>query len=371
MKQTYSSSTRIVKSLAIGILAIASTACNQDKLQEKELSVICIEDVHLDKILLKQVEQKPIIQQLHLSGRVEANPDAVVPFMSMVGGLILNTNFSIGDSVVKGQLLAEVGSAELTSLQNELKRNQSHLLVANHELDMIKNRYKSGFSSKTELLEAEAEVTQIKNDITAVTETLSLYSASSKQGVFQIKAPISGFIIEKNINAGQRIAADSDPLFVISNLESVLVVANLYASDVAKVKVGDIVEIETIAYPGTRLTGAIASIAQVFDSEEQVLKARIPMKNPNQKLIPGALVDVWLESEVGEAVNVVETQAVIFDNNAYKLVLYKDACNLRVVDITPVAQNPSFTYFQEHIEASEQYVIKNPLLIYTHLNELN
>src|SRR5690625_1057875 len=143
-----------------------------------------------------------------------------------------------------------------------------------------------------------------------MTETLSLYSATSRQGVFQIKAPATGFIIEKNINPGQQIPAESDPLFVISNLESVWVVANVYASDVAKVKVGDEAKIESITYAGKEFSGKVASIAQVFDAEEQVLKARIPMENSEQKLIPGSLVDVWLESESSEMVHAVETNEI-------------------------------------------------------------
>src|SRR5699024_11090734 len=301
--------------------SVLLVSCN-NSIRAKEEKHRCIDSTFVNKIQWKSIEENKIQQQLHLTGRVETNPDAVVPFTSMVGGQILNTDFSIGDAVIKGQVLAEVRSAELTALQNEQKRNESKLALAKHELEKIVSRYESGFSSKSELLEIESKVTQLENDIHAMSETLSLYSATSRQGVFQIKAPTSGFIIEKNINPGQQIPAESDPLFVISNLESVWVVANVYASDVAKVKVGDKTQIEAIAYPGKQFSGKVASIAQVFDAEEQVLKARIPMENPMQKLIPGSLVDIWLASESTQMTSVVETKAVLFDDNSYKIVLY-------------------------------------------------
>ncbi len=370
MKQTHFFITTNLKILIVGLVSVLLVSCN-NSIRAKEEKHRCIDSTFVNKIQWKSIEENKIQQQLHLTGRVETNPDAVVPFTSMVGGQILNTDFSIGDAVIKGQVLAEVRSAELTSLQNEQKRNESNLALAKHELEKIESRYESGFSSKSELLEIESKVTQLENDIHAMSETLSLYSATSRQGVFQIKAPSSGFIIEKNINAGQRIPAESDPLFVISNLESVWVVANLYASDVPKVKIGDLAKIETIAYPGEMLEGKVGSIAQVFDTEEQVLKARIPMDNKEQKLIPGSLVDIWLESESSEVVNVVETQAVIFDDNRYKIVLYSNACNMRLLEIKPIAQDPTFTYFHETVEASEMYVVKNQLLLYNHLNELD
>ncbi|HLW15463.1 MAG TPA: efflux RND transporter periplasmic adaptor subunit [Flavobacteriaceae bacterium] len=370
MKQTHFFTTASIKVLLAGVLSVLLVSCN-NSIETKEENQACIDATFVDKIQLKSIEQKQIKQQLHLTGRVETNPDAVVPFTSMVGGQILTTHFSIGDAVTKGQVLAEVRSAELTSLQNEQKKNESNLMLAKHALEKVQSRFDSGFSSKSELLEIESKVAQLKNDIQAMSETLSLYSATSRQGVFQIKAPSSGFIIEKNINAGQQIPAESDPLFVISNLESVWVVANLYASDVSKVNVGNQAKIEAIAYPGEILHGEVASIAQVFDAEEQVLKARIPMDNKEQKLIPGSLVDVWLESESTEVVNAVKTEAVIFDDNEYKIVLYTDACDLRVIEIKPVAQDPEFTYFHETAKTSEKYVMKNQLLLYNHLNELD
>jgi len=367
MKQRHYFTTS-TKAILIGLLSVFLLSCNS-KEEIIEENQNCLEESFINEIELKTIEQKKIQQKLHLTGRVEANPDAVVPFMSMVGGQIINTNFSLGDLVTKGQVLAEVRSAELTAMQNEQKRNKSNLILAKHELEKVQSRYDNGFSSKSELLEKEAEVEQLENDIAAMTETLSLYSATSRQGVFQIKAPATGFIIEKNINPGQQIPAESDPLFVISNLESVWVVANVYASDVAKVKVGDEAKIESITYAGKEFSGKVASIAQVFDAEEQVLKARIPMENSEQKLIPGSLVDVWLESESSEMVHAVETNAVIFDDNSYKIVLYKDACDFQVLEIAPVSQNPDFTYFRGDAIDSEKYVVKNQLLLYNQLNE--
>src|SRR5699024_9838178 len=350
------------------IVPIGMISCDK-KIKIEEEQTLCLDSNFIEKIELKSVEKKPIQQQLHVTGRVETHPDEVVPFTSLVGGLILNTSFTIGDSVAQGQVLAEVRSADLTSLQNEQKKNKSSLGIARYELEKIQSRYDSGFSSQSELLEQTSKVEQLENDIAAMEETLSLYNATNRQGVFQIQAPVSGFIVEKNINTGQRISAESEPLFVISNLETVWVVANLHASDVSKVNIGDEAIIETLAYPDVELKGKIGSIAQVFDMEEQVLKARIPMENAERKLIPGSVVDIWLHTRSMEQLNAVDTQAVIFDNNRYKIVLYKEACDVRALEIHPVVQNSDLTYFKEEIGEDEKYISENQLLIYNHLNE--
>ena len=70
-----------------------------------------------------------------------------------------------------------------------------------------------------------------------------------------MKAPVSGFIVEKNINKEMQIRSDqNDEMFVISGLENVWVMADVYESDISKVHENAPVRITTLAYPGKELS---------------------------------------------------------------------------------------------------------------------
>src|SRR5690554_6953981 len=60
-----------------------------------------------------------MVNEIHLSGIVEPNPDNVIHFSNLVDGIIVNTSFSLGDYVKKGQVLAKVKSTDLTEWKSQ------------------------------------------------------------------------------------------------------------------------------------------------------------------------------------------------------------------------------------------------------------
>src|SRR5690606_34002517 len=169
-------------------------------------------------ITLDTVVMRPVTETLALTGRVEYNPDNVINFTNLVGGVITNTYFSLGDYVKKGQLLAEVKSTELSSLVSQKRSHQSQILVAKRELESVQAMHKDKISSEKDLVEAQSNLEVLVAELENIDAQLSLYSASSERGVFQIKAPSSGTIVNKNITVGTQISAGGDPLFTISDL---------------------------------------------------------------------------------------------------------------------------------------------------------
>jgi membrane fusion protein, heavy metal efflux system len=83
-----------------------------------------------------------------LTGAIEPNPDKVIHFVSLVGGIISNTNFSLGDKVTKGQVLAELRSTELSELQSQSKTILSQIKVAEKNLQSMQSMFDDGIASK-------------------------------------------------------------------------------------------------------------------------------------------------------------------------------------------------------------------------------
>lgn len=196
---------------------------------------------------------------------------------------------------------------------------------------------------------------------------MALYKPSAKLGVFQVRASATGTIISKNVAAGMQISAEGEPLFTISDLNEVWIMANIYAGNLPYVKRDMPVEIKALPYSGEVFNGKINAISQVFDANERVVKARINMDYKDGKLLPGMLVDVKVEKDEGVLANAAPLNALIFDNNQYFLVMYKSDCDIEVRRVTPTVQNATTVFFENNIEAGEEIITKNHLLIYNHL----
>src|SRR5690554_6918156 len=215
-----------ITSLSFVLLLVGCKKEEEFKAVPKEQ--FCLDEKTKSIIQISSVNKETVTEGIHLTGSIDANPDKVINFVSLVDGIISNTYFSLGDSVNKGQVLAEMQSSELSSLQAELNSLKSQIEIAKVDLDAKEQMFKDGISSNKELIEAKNELRILESEKQKVEHNLSLYSASSTKNVFQIKAPTSGIITEKNINPGATIIGDGASLFSISDLNDVWAMANIY-----------------------------------------------------------------------------------------------------------------------------------------------
>ena len=352
------------------ILLSSCSKKENNKILEKEVVTFCLNDFMKDDIIKVPVEKRTITESILLNAKVEANPDKLVHFVSLVSGVITKTYFSLGEEVKKGQLLLEMMSSELSHLSSQKISVKSQILVAQRELESVQEMHRDKIASQKELMEAQSNLDILRAELQNANAQLNLYSASSERGVFQVRAATSGTIISKNIATGMQVSAESEILFTISDLKEVWIMANIYAGNIPYVKKGMPVEIKALPYVNEVFVGEINTISQVFDSNERVLKARIVMDNSNGKLMPGMLVDVTVEKEEGIMANAAPINALIFDNNQHFLILYKSDCDIEVRKVLPNVQNSTTVYFENNIEEGEQIITKNHLLIYNHLKAL-
>ena len=354
--------------LALSLLIIG-TACQPEETQEvpQERKAYCIPANLKEKIKIDTVALAPVTESRRLSGKVDYHPDRVLHYVSLVGGVITKTYFTLGDQVKKGQILAEIRSVELSALESERKSLESRLTVAIRNVQAAQSMFEDGIASEKSLLEAKSEESVLRAELEKTTANLALFSASEQRDVFLIKAPASGFIVSKNITDGMQIAAESEPLFTISDLTQVWVSANVYASDLEFVKEKMSVSLQTTAYPGEVFQGTIQALSQVFDTEEKVLKARIVMDNKALKLKPGMFIDVLAQKQTGAQALQVPQKALIFSNNKNYLLVYHSDCGLEARPVETLSRNHQSVFLTGGIEGGEQIISQNHLLIFEEL----
>jgi cobalt-zinc-cadmium efflux system membrane fusion protein len=85
------------------------------------------------------------------------------------------------------------------------------------------------------------------------------------------------------VGPGQLLQAGTTQAFVISDMSTVWVLANVYQSDLAFVRVGDDVTIQSDSYPDS-FHGKISFVSPALDPTTRTLQARIVVDNPGEKL---------------------------------------------------------------------------------------
>ncbi len=352
--------------LVIGIAACSEKTEPRETAPEKP-ETYCLDSAFKSRLTFVTPAFGKVSESIHLTGSIEANPDRVVSFVSLVSGVVTSVNFSIGDKVRQGQVLAEMQSTELSALQSELTTLKSKIELAEKRLKSVKGMFADGVSSERELMEAQSDLAILQSDLARTSANLNLYSASVTRGVFQILAPASGVITSKSVTAGSRISPDSGPLFTVSDLSQIWILANIHATNVAHITEGMGVGITTLSYPDEQFKGKITNINSVMDEEAKVLKARIELPNKDMKLKPGMLVDINVVKPVDRSAWSLPTSALVFDDNRNYVVVYQNDCRLAIRKVEIIAQDEATTYLSEGPDSTESVITRNQLLIFEQL----
>ena len=352
--------------IIIGIITLFS--CNNGKKTENTEKNGIIKQAFLENVKTEKAVLSNLEQGLILTGKVEYNPDKIVIYKSLTNGIIEKTYFSSGDKVQKGQDLLDIRSSELSELQSQQIALETELKIAQRELKTAQSMYDDNMLSEKELLEAQGRVRQAQADLEKIKSDMTVMGINKGNGIFSIKSPMSGYIVAKNATSGSTLSADGEPVFTVADLSTVWITVNVYASDLLFVSEGMNVEITTLSYPDEIFYGKINALSQVFDPEEKVLKARIIMNNKDLKFKPEMSVMVKLKNEKNIRLVSVPSDALVFDDNRYFVVVEDKANEYQIREVTLKGHYNKTTYISSGLSEGENVVVKNQLLIYSGLD---
>ncbi|MDR1203786.1 MAG: efflux RND transporter periplasmic adaptor subunit [Tannerellaceae bacterium] len=326
----------------------------------------------LNKAFINHIKTTPSVinhqeKEMTLTGKVISNPDRTIHYVSLISGVIERTYFSLGDKVQQGQALIDIRSTELSTLHSEQLSLEAEVKMAERELKTAREMFDDTMLSEKDLLEAERKLKQAQATLGKVQSDMSLFGINKGNGTFTIKAPMSGYIIHKNASSGSTVSADSDPLFTITDLNTVWAIVNVYAGHLQFVREGMEAVITTLSYPNEVFTGKISNLSQVFDPDDKALKARIVLPNADLKLKPEMSVIVRLKDTTQNGLVAIPSEALIFDNDAYFVVVENKDSDFVKKEVIPYDSNKDITYLSAGLNEGENVVIKNQLLIYSEL----
>jgi len=107
-------------------------------------------------------------------------------------------------------------------------------------------------------------------------------------------------------------------LYLPAGQNTIWIYVNVYEYEIGLLKVGQSVEIESVAYPGEIFNGKVVSINPVLDPESRTNQVRVEVVNPDGKLKPQMFVNAKIQADLGEKLAVPE--AAVLDTGIRKIV---------------------------------------------------
>jgi RND family efflux transporter MFP subunit len=186
------------------------------------------------------------------SGRITTNDETILAFKT--GGVVNAVYVDEGDRVTKGQVLATLDLTEINSLVSQAR---SGLEKAERDLQRARNLYEDSVATLEQLQNAETAFEVAKQQHQAATFNRS-YS--------QIKAPESGFVLRKFVNAGQ-VVGIGDPVLRTNGASDGKWILRTGVSDRqwSTIKLGDMAEVFVDAFPGQKFSGEVIRKSETAD----------------------------------------------------------------------------------------------------------
>ena len=349
---------------------VALTSCEEKKTGTMENKQVCVSDSLAKMIKIDMAKESTMKNELKLTGEVSFDENNVVKVFPFASGQVMKVNVSLGDKVTQGQVLAVIRSADVAGNYSDLTSAKADLAISKRQLEQAEYLYKNGISSERDYTEAKENYNKAVAANSKVREQIAINGGGNTNaaGTLIVKAPRSGFIVEQNITSGNFIRPDnSSSMFTISNMKDVWIKANVFESDISKVKVGYTAKITTLAYPDKVFTGKVNNVGSVLDPDSKVMTVRISLSNADLLLKPEMFTNVTISNSESAQAVAIPAASVVFDSGKNYVVVYHNKCSLQVREVNIIKSVEDTTYISSGLKPGDEMVSKNQLLLYNAL----
>lgn len=254
------------------------------------------------KLSYAEVKEEAASVEIRVPGTVQPNGYREVRVTPLTGGVATKIVVDLGQTVKRGQALAQLFSRELAEAQSEFVGYQAQLEAEHKKLMRAQELVKLGAASREELEGVEASHQVHTAHVEEARQRLLLLGLSESQidevragrkvsSDIAIPAPMDGVVTARSLNLGQVVTAGQE-LFTVTDLSSVWIEGNLLEDHFATITKGSRATITTPAYPGRTYRGVVDYIDPRVDPQTRTAKVRVVTENTDFALRLGMYMDM-------------------------------------------------------------------------------
>jgi HlyD family secretion protein len=269
------------------------------------------------------VEKRNIEVTVDASGVIE--PESLVEVKSKASGEVLAVHAETGDVVQANFLLVEIDKRtpknRLAETEAALVAARARAKIAETQMNRAQALFKSQTLTQADVEQTELEYAQAKSMV--VSAEVAVENARITLEDTDVRAPVTGTIIEKNVEPGIVITSPTQAvsggtvLMKMADLTSVQVRTRVDETDIGKIQPGMPTRVTVSAYPNQPFDGKVLKIEPQAIVEQNVTMFAVLIKlaNPGGVLKPGMNADVEIQIGKRDSVAAVPTAALRADSD--------------------------------------------------------
>jgi len=345
----------------------------------------------LAQINVEFVREQLIDVPLETTGKVGFNEDRLTPVFAPYGGRVLELLANKGDLVKVGQPLLVIESPDLVAAVNDLAEARANedkakiaLDIAEKAAQRARNLNSLEALATKELQAAESDLARAREDyrrattaVSVVRNRLALFGKSAdeiqhlEETIMDqidrriiIRAPLAGTIVDRKVGPGQYVKPDNpEALYLIGDLSTVWVNADVYETYLPEIHLGAPVEITVPAYGDRRFPARISAINPTVDPATRTIHVRCMVPNESGLLKPEMFANIRISSTAKRKVSAVPSTAVLTQGNESFVLAEESSGRFRKRRVKPIRESDGYTMLDEGVAGTDRVVTRGVLLL--------
>jgi len=316
-------------------------------------------------IELRAATEGPPLPPVPAPGRVAVDESRAAPVFSPIAGRVETISVALGQKVRAGERVVAVRSAQVPELLRDVASTREILTLKTVAAQRVKDLVALHAVPEKELELAETERREADLAMQAANGKLRglRVTEASGDGLFWVKAPRAGIVVERRGLVGQEAGPDrTDPLLVVADLTEVVVIADVLEIDAGGLHAGQTARITSAALPPEGLEGKLVHVGDIVDPIRRTVAVRILLSNSSHGLRPNGFVRVTFQAPGGPRVIVPSESVVTDDQKTVVFVAGKDD-RLARRSVRAGRTRDGQTEIIEGLAAGERYAARGALLL--------
>ena len=327
-------------------------------------------------------------------GAIAVDDDLTTPVFSHYSGRVIKVAAMLGDVVKPGDPLFVIHASEFVQAQNDLITALANLQTARSQLTMAQTNekrthelYLAQGGSLKDWQQAQTDLITAQNTVRA--DEIALHVVRSRlrilgkmddeiasleaqptqklNPVATVTAPIGGTITQRQIGVGQYINSEangaSNPVYTISDLSTVYLIANVREVDAPLMRTGLPLEVHVLAYPDRLFKGKISWVAPSIDPNTHRLPVRAEVENADGALKPGMFANFSIITGQVSTAPAVPLSAVVYEGERARVWVASDGGSLALREIRTGRSSDGMVEVLAGLSAGERVVTSGTVFI--------
>jgi len=275
-----------------------------DKPQEK-MGTVTIDAVVEQNIGVRtgKVIRENLTRHVRAVGRIDYNEEQMVHLHPKTEGWIEKMYVDkTGQQVAKNSRLLSIYSPQLVTSQQEY-------ILALNNLQILQNSPIAEIRQGAEAL-VESSKQRLKLLDVPPHQLRQLEHSQKIKKSLHIHSPEKGIVMKIGAREGQYVTPATE-IYMIADLSTVWVYADIYEYELPWVKQGDVVEMQLVGIPGRIFTGKLTYIYPYANAKTRTIKVRLAFDNPDLLLKPNMFAELTIKADKRLNSLVIPAEAVI------------------------------------------------------------